>query len=117
MATPQQHLTGGADKAQYAVYGLQLAALLGFLLMPSLASAAPWDEFSRNLACTMTGPWVKWMAVLAIAIGGLMFGLGELNGPFGTVLRIAGGFSIALGAVSIATLLFNSFGPSTSMSC
>jgi type IV secretory pathway VirB2 component (pilin) len=49
---------------------------------------------------------VKWAAVIAIALGGVMFGLGELNGPFQRMMQIAGGFSIAIGAVAIAGHFF-----------
>lgn len=74
---------------------------------PAYAQAAlPWESFTQKLACTISGPWVKWAAVIAIALGGVMFGLGELSGPFQRMMQIAGGFSIAIGAVSIAGHFF-----------
>ncbi len=91
---------------------LMLAMLFVFLvlaLLPDLAHAQvpgmPWETFSTSLACTLSGNWVKWMAVIAIALGGVMFGLGELSGPFQKMMQIAGGFSIALGAVGIVNML------------
>lgn len=87
---------------------LLIAGVVTLLAMPDIAlaqSAPPWESFMAKLACWGTGPWVKWAAVLAIAIGGIMFGLGELNGPFKMVLQISAGFSFAAGAVGIAALL------------
>jgi type IV secretory pathway VirB2 component (pilin) len=66
------------------------------------AAGLPWDSFTQKLACMMSGAWIKWAAVIAIAIGGVMYGLGELSGPFGRVMQIGGGFSIAAGAVTVA---------------
>jgi type IV secretion system protein VirB2 len=62
----------------------------------------PWDTFTQRLACMLSGAWVKWVAVIAIAIGGVMYGLGELSGPFSRVMQIGGGFSVAAGAVTVA---------------
>lgn len=94
-----------------------LAMLFVFLvltLLPDLAHAQsgplPWETFTNKLACTLSGNWVKWMAVIAIALGGVMFGLGELSGPFQKMMQIAGGFSIALGAVGIVNMLLNTSG-------
>lgn len=90
-----------------------------FALMPDFAhaqtttGALPWVSFSCKLAEMLTGDWVKWMAVIAVALGGLMFGLGELNGPFKLTLQIAGGFSIALGAAGVVGLLL----PGSMASC
>jgi type IV secretion system protein VirB2 len=86
--------------------------LLGLVLLssPDLALAQsvggngslPWDTFTQRLACMLSGAWVKWVAVIAIAIGGVMYGLGELSGPFSRVMQIGGGFSVAAGAVTVA---------------
>jgi type IV secretory pathway VirB2 component (pilin) len=110
------------DESDFRLYCMYAVALLAFMLLPDIANAAtaPWETFAQTLACTMRGGWVKWMAVLAIAIGGLMFGLGEMNGPFQKILQIAGGFSIALGSVAVATTLLGSFndaGQSNSLAC
>lgn len=69
------------------------------------SSALPWETFTQKVACALQGPWVKWAAVIAVALGGVMFGLGELSGPFQRVMQIAGGFSIALGAVGVVAWL------------
>lgn len=71
----------------------------------------PWVKFTETLACQLQGPWVKWLAVIAIALAGVMFGLGELSGPFKRTMEIAGGFSIAVAATLIVgTLLPDSQG-------
>jgi hypothetical protein len=46
--------------------------------------------------------WLKWIGVLAIAIGGVLFSVGELSGPFGYVIRIIAGLAVALGAGALA---------------
>jgi hypothetical protein len=46
--------------------------------------------------------WLKWIGVLAIAIGGVLFSVGELNGPFGYVIRIIAGLAVALGSTALA---------------
>lgn len=78
-------------------------------LFPDIAHAqsvgVPWETFTSKLACTLSGNWVKWMAVIAVALGGVMFGLGELSGPFQKMMQIAGGFSIAIGATAVVGLL------------
>jgi len=86
---------------------MAIAVLLMLAPEPAYAQAAlPWEDFTKKLACTVSGAWVKWAAVIAIALGGVMFGLGELNGPFQRMMQIAGGFSIAIGAVAIAGHFF-----------
>lgn len=90
------------------------AVMIGFvivgLLVPMAANAQsstglPWVKFTETLACELQGPWVKWLAVIAVALGGIMFGLGELSGPFQRTMQIAGGFSIAVGALTVVPLL------------
>jgi len=78
---------------------------LVFAAGPALADTStslPWDTFTQKLACMLSGNWVKWAAVIAIAVGGVMYGLGELSGPFGRVMQVGGGFSVAAGAVTVA---------------
>lgn len=82
---------------------------LAFLMSPtdSFAQASgggfsmPWEGALQSMAAAISGPWVKWLAIIAIAIGGILFGIGELNGPFKYVLQIAAGFSVALGATAL----------------
>lgn len=90
------------------VIGL-MALLICLMCFPEPAFAQaplPWETFTQKLACTVTGPWVRWACVLAIAICGVLYGFGELQGPFKNVMMIGAGFSVALGAVSIATTFF-----------
>lgn len=92
----------------FMVLAMMVVAVF-FMLAPEPAyaqAALPWEDFTKKMACTVTGAWVKWAAVIAIALGGVMFGLGELSGPFQRMMQIAGGFSIAIGAVAIAGHFF-----------
>jgi type IV secretory pathway VirB2 component (pilin) len=84
-----------------------LAVVFIFAFTPLTANAAmmPWESFTCELAKQVTGPWVKWLAVISIALGGIMFGLGELNGPFSKIMQIAGGFSFAVSAVTVVGML------------
>lgn len=94
-------------EANLRLFVAVLLILALFSLLPTTAHATtmPWESFGCQLATQLTGPWVKWMAVIAVALGGVMFGLGELSGPFQKMMQIAGGFSIALGAVAVVTML------------
>lgn len=74
----------------------------------SMSGSMPWETFAQKVACSMSGPWVKWLAVTAIALAGIMFGLGELSGPFKRAMEIAGGFSIAVAAVAVVTMILPS---------
>lgn len=96
------------SNVRFIIAALVIVAL--FALLPSVAHAQstgglPWETFGCKLASQLTGPWVKWMAVIAVALGGVMFGLGELSGPFQKVMQIVGGFTIALGAVTVVSTL------------
>src|ERR1035437_10675176 len=99
-------LTDHEQKVRFIIAAMVIVAL--FALLPSIAHAQttmPWETFSTKLACTLSGNWVKWMAVIAVALGGVMFGLGELSGPFQKMMQIVGGFTIALGAVTVVSTL------------
>jgi type IV secretion system protein VirB2 len=104
-----QLFSAGNQKTRFWLFAAIVITVL--TLLPNLAhaqQAMPWESFTCSLAKQVTGPWIKWMAVIAIALGGVMFGLGELSGPFQRVMQIAGGFSIALGAVAIVANMFPS---------
>src|ERR1035437_60371 len=101
------------SNVRFIIAALVIVAL--FALLPSVAHAQstgglPWETFGCKLASQLTGPWVKWMAVIAVALGGVMFGLGELSGPFKKVMEIIGGFTIALGATGVVATLLPSTG-------
>lgn len=84
---------------------LAVFAVAIFLFSPDVAMAQsidlPWETFTQKLACTLTGAWLKWMAVIAVALAGVLWGVGELSGPFQRVMQIASGFSIAIAAVAV----------------
>ena len=87
---------------------------ISLLVFSSAAHAAmPWENALANITCDVSSGTVKWLAVLAIVLGGVMYGLGELSGPFQKALQIAAGFSIAVGATTFA----NSFLGLAKMSC
>jgi type IV secretory pathway VirB2 component (pilin) len=97
---------------------LTVAVVIGaFLPLSVHAAALPWESFTQTLACELKGPWVKWMAVIAIALGGIMFGLGELSGPFQKMMQIAGGFSVAVGATAVAAKLLGPEGATDFSGC
>ena len=113
-------LAGTLEASGQNVGGLRLAAVMALAVVLCTTSdaafaqsaAPPWETAMAKMACWAQGPWIKWAAVVAIALGGVMFGLGELNGPFKQLLQIAGGFSFAAGAVSMAALLIPTIGAS-----
>jgi len=92
---------------------LPLLIVCLILLVPELAWAAEkegtagifdkigdvLEEVANDLT---TSGWLKWIGVLAIAIGGVLFAVGELNGPFGYVIRIVAGLAVALGSTALA---------------
>lgn len=80
-----------------------------FLFAPDLARAEGGvfekigkvlEEFAED--ATDSG-WMTWIGVLAIAVGGILFAVGELNGPFGYVIRIVAGLAVASGAAALGT--------------
>lgn len=90
------------------VIGL-MALLICLMCFPEPAFAQtslPWETFTQKLACTVTGPWLRWACVLAIAICAVLYGFGELQGPFKNVMMIGAGFSVAIGAASVVTSFF-----------
>lgn len=91
---------------------LVILFLIGLVLLLGPLSAhaqtqgtMPWETFTSTIAKQMCGPWVKWLAVIAVALGGIMFGLGELSGPFKRTMEIAGGFSIAVAAAAVVGMM------------
>lgn len=108
-----------SQAANHRMIFIALLCFAAFALLPNMAHAAPlpWEGFTSQLACTLSGPWVKWMAVIAIALGGVMFGLGELSGPFQKMMQIAGGFSVAVGATVVVGWLLPTAGGSGGLTC
>lgn len=91
---------------------LQIALLLLLmatcLLAPEPAHAAGiFTKIGTVLSTLATDAtdsgWMKWVGVIAIVIGGILFTVGELNGPFGYVIRIVAGLSVASGAVALGS--------------
>jgi len=82
-----------------------MLALPGTSFAQEAGGGMPWEGALQTMAEAMTGPWVKWLAIIAIACGGILFGIGELNGPFKYALQIAAGFSVAVGAATFAGMV------------
>lgn len=93
------------DAKQVGMSLIMMAAALLLMLGPDLAMAQsatlPWETGTCKFAKAFVGPWVGWVAVIAIALAGIAFGVGESNAPMQTAMRIAAGFSIAVGAVAV----------------
>lgn len=84
--------------------------ILLFAVMLVVASSAahagmPWENSLKTIACDVGVGTVKWLAVIAVILAGIMYGLGELSGPFQKMMQIAAGFSIAVGAGAVVFLL------------
>src|SRR5258708_20122729 len=53
-------------------------ATSAMLLLPAVVFAqAPWERAANNLALTFTGPLARALALVAIALGGLLFMFGR----------------------------------------
>jgi len=87
---------------------LMTAGALAGLMVPEMAVAADDGIFSQiaevleTVANDLVGSgWLTWVGVIAVAIGGVLFAVGELSGPFGYVLRVVAGLAVAVGATSL----------------
>lgn len=82
---------------------LTVAAFIVLMLMPSVsfAQALPWEGGICRFAKAAVGPWLGYVAVLAIVFAAIAFGVGESNGPFKQAMQIVGGISIAVGALTV----------------
>lgn len=106
VANKSQEKAGGFRSYRFALPALVLGALL---LCPDVSFAVsgsmPWEGALERLAEAATGAWIKWVAIIAIAVSGVLFAIGELGGPFKTLLQIAAGLSFATGAASLAAMV------------
>lgn len=93
-------------------HGICIAAMaLTFIAAPVWAQAIPsmpWESGACSMAKAMTGPWVFWVMVGAIALGGVLIMVGEMSGPFKWVFQIIGGGTVAVGATTFVTMIFPS---------
>ena len=87
---------------------LMTAGALAGLMVLEMAVAADDGIFSQiaevleTVANDLVGSgWLTWVGVIAVAIGGVLFAVGELSGPFGYVLRVVAGLAVAVGATSL----------------
>jgi type IV secretory pathway VirB2 component (pilin) len=101
-----------SDRKSLGISVALMAVLMLFLFMPLHAHAQtidlPWDSSMCKAAKAFTGPWLAWVAAIAVAIAGVAFGVGEAKAPLQTAMRIACGFSVAVAAVSVVGWLMPS---------
>jgi type IV secretory pathway VirB2 component (pilin) len=71
------------------------------------APIMPWDSSLTVIQNALTGTTAHILIVIAIAISGLMWALGEQGSMIQKAGKIVCGGAIATGAVSISTALFN----------
>ena len=86
---------------------VSLAALMILGAVPAFAAAAasPWENAVNNLMVSFTGPIAKGMSLVAIVVGGLVFGFGEGHGKQ-LMAGIIFGCGMALGAVNFVAWMF-----------
>lgn len=90
--------------------------LMGTFATSALAQAMPWEGPICKIAKSFSGPVAVSFVVLAVVLCGSMLAFGELNGIFKTLLGVAIGGAMAVGAVQWTTIFTggsfacNSFG-------
>ncbi len=78
--------------------------LLTIFSSPLLASSfesLPWDTPGQRIESWLTGSVAKIVAIILIAVSGIMFANGEHGSAFRRMMGVVFGISIAVGAVSI----------------
>jgi type IV secretory pathway VirB2 component (pilin) len=86
----------------------RLLSLFFMLLFPSLLMAGqsmPWDDSLMVVEQALTGTTAHVLIIIAIAMSGLMWAIGEQGSFIHKAGKIILGGSIATGAVSICTAL------------
>lgn len=88
---------------------------IGMLLVaePSFAAMMPWEGPLTMVACSLSGPVAKAVAVIAIVVCGLLLALGELSGIFKTMIGLLMGVTMAIMAVQWLGII----SPGAGMSC
>ena len=82
-----------------------LGMLLTVVIQAVLDAQTPWERAASNLESSFTGPMARWLALVAIVIGGLMFMFGE-GGAKRQISGIVFGGGLALFAGQFLTWLF-----------
>lgn len=81
-----------------------LILILAIFSSPILASSfesLPWDTPGQRIESWLTGSVAKIVAIVLIAVSGIMFANGEHGSAFRRMMGVVFGISIAVGAVSI----------------
>lgn len=92
------------------------SALFGTALAISttvMAEAMPWEGPICKIANSFSGPVATAFVVLAVVLCGAMLAFGEMNGIFKTLLGVAIGGAMAVGAIQWTTM----FTGATKMGC
>jgi type IV secretion system protein VirB2 len=91
-------LTSLAAAAQFAMTAPALATSSG--------SGMPWEQPLQQIEQSLQGPVAKAIAVIVIITTGLSLAFGDAGGGFRRLIQIVFGLSIAFGAVSLLSTLF-----------
>jgi type IV secretion system protein VirB2 len=75
-------------------------------LASSSSSGMPWETPLTTIQNSLQGPVAKAIAVIVIITTGLSLAFGDGGGGFRRLIQIVFGLSIAFGAVSILTSVF-----------
>jgi type IV secretory pathway VirB2 component (pilin) len=86
-------------------------AITGFVLLitsPVIAGTTdslPWDAPGQKIESWLTGSVAKMVAIILIAVSGIMFANGEHGSAFRRMMGIMFGISIAVGAATLYSSL------------
>lgn len=76
--------------------------LTNFFCNSALADSYPWDSVLQKISDELTGKTAHYAILIAIALGGIGFALGEHGGVQRKIMGIIIGASCAVGAASLA---------------
>lgn len=86
---------------------LNIAIIAALWLWSDMAfaggTAMPWDGPLNTLLKTLSGNTAKGLVLVAIAVSGIGFALGESGGFMRKMMSIVMGASVAIGSVTIGT--------------
>jgi type IV secretory pathway VirB2 component (pilin) len=99
------------ESVKQIYFSLRSFILMGFIYcitLPVIASTTeglPWDTPGQKIESWLTGSVAKIVAIVLIAVSGIMFANGEHGSAFRRMMGIMFGVSIAVGAVTLYSSL------------
>jgi type IV secretory pathway VirB2 component (pilin) len=90
---------------------LKLFVFIGFVLLTTSSVFAgttdslPWDTPGQKIESWLTGSVAKIVAIVLIAVSGIMFANGEHGSAFRRMMGVMFGISITVGAVTLYSSL------------